>query len=45
MARDQDRRDDGEGRDGPSQSHVPRVDWIHNTDLDRILVGEPEPEF
>jgi hypothetical protein len=26
-------------------SHVPRVDWIHDADLESLLVGEPEPEF
>lgn len=51
MGHDQDHRDDSRRDDGDDRtvlrlvasSHVPRVDWIHNTDLDRLLEGEPEP--
>jgi hypothetical protein len=25
-------------------SHVPRFDWIHDADVESLLVGEPEPE-
>lgn len=52
MGHDQDRRDDGDRGDchgvprrAASLIHVPRVDWIHNTDLDRLLDGEPDPEL
>ena len=53
MGHDQDRRDDSRCEDGSDRpvlrlrlvasSHVPRVDWIHNTDLEGLLEGEPEP--
>lgn len=51
MGHDQGRNDSGDRDDRPgaqprtaSSSHVPPVDWIHGTDLDRLLVGEP-PEL
>jgi hypothetical protein len=43
---DDSRRDAGNDRPVPrlvASSHVPRVDWIHNTDLERLLEGESEP--
>jgi hypothetical protein len=55
VGHDRDRSDDSRrdrGDDRPDRTprlgasnHLPRVDWIHNTDLERILRGQPEPEF
>lgn len=52
MGQDQGRNESGDRIDRPgaepqtaSSSHVPRVDWIHDADMERLLVRHLEPEL
>lgn len=46
MGYDQDRIDSGDRNHATRTAvgRVPRVDWIHDANLERILEGEVEPD-